>query len=194
VPIINSWTKNLINKLNSTKDKQINSRFPDDNKHRIWYKKLEIKNSNKKVHVHVYFNQSIYIESKNLLFEQIATVKKLLDDGKEVGIDEDFINQFLIITKVKESKIQVIVEPNMDAIDQELSFAGWSILVSNQIDNTQKVYDIYYNRDMVETSFFKYHRAMNFDILEEHNNIRMNNTLFIIFLCLEIDRYVTANT
>ncbi|MDR2353940.1 MAG: hypothetical protein LBF22_12460 [Deltaproteobacteria bacterium] len=95
-----------------------------------------------------------------------------------------------IIKNLWENSIKKQVSQH--SINNQLRYAGWNILISNEIENPQEAYDIYYNRDIVEIGFLKYKNVMNLDILEMHSDLHATNKLFIIFLCLIIERYVTT--
>jgi transposase len=194
VPFTNSWARNLVEKYQPETNNPLKTIFTNEKgKPRLgFHSKLNISKANIGVHVHVYFNENVYVDNKNHLFEKIATIKNLIDDGANVSQYEDFIDEFFTITKIKGRHNKNIIIPNTKAINNELAYVGWSILVSNKIDDPQEAYDIYHNRDMVEKGFFKYKHVMNLDRLEVHNDIRANNKLFIVFLSLIIDRYVSA--
>jgi transposase len=194
VPFTNNWAKKLVDKFQKDIDNPLNTIITNDKNKPIFgiHQELDISSINKGVHIHIFYNQNFHIEEKNKLYEKIAIVSKLIIDGDDVREHEDFIDDYLNIIKGRGRHPKIHIEPKMKSINNFLHYIGWFVFASNEIDDTQKAYDIYHNRDMVEKGFFKYKNVLNLDRLEVHSDIRAGNKLFIVFLCLIIDRYVSS--
>jgi transposase len=195
VPFTNSWSKQLVNTYKDKIDNPSHTIITNDKQKPIFgvHQCMDISQINRDINVHLYFNENSYIEEKNKLYEKIAIItKEIIQKTNEIDQYENFIEQFLIVSKGRGRNPKIHVEPKMDAIQNYLKYTGWFIFASNEIEDPQKAYDIYHNRDMVEKGFFKYKHVLNLDRLEVQSDIRASNKIFMIFICLIIDRYVTS--
>jgi transposase len=78
----------------------------------------------------------------------------------------------------------------MDLIQDRLLTTGWFILLSNEIDNSQTAYDMYRKKDVVEKAFLKFKRHLNMRRFKVHNDLRMENKVFIAFISLILYCYI----
>jgi transposase len=194
VPFTNNWVKDLVDQYRTTIEDPLNKIETADTEKEIYgiHKQINFSSENIGVHTHIYFNFKTYSEQKNKLFNKILEVKKLLINGDDIKNYEYFIERYLVIKKSKGGYQPKDIKTNKESVNNALRYTGWFIFASNEIDNAQKAYDVYHNRDMVEKGFFKYKNVMNLERLEVHSDVRANNKIFVIFLSLIMDRYVTS--
>jgi hypothetical protein len=187
VPLTNSWAKKLINKYGKRIINPANIIFINNEDKPIYG--MHLKYYNKEAHL--FFDPNTLLEEKNKLYTEIMSVIKLLESGIDASEYEEFIRLFINFEKKAGNSQEIEIKANMKSIDNLQRYTGWLVLASNVIDDSQKAFDIYQKSQMFEKGFFKYINVFDFDSLEDSNDVCANNKMFIIFLSLIIDRYVS---
>jgi transposase len=194
VPFTNSWSKKLIDQYRRKVVDPINTIFVSDKKKVIVGMNIctDISEINRNINVHIFFNRNTFMDEISKISSKIAYINKLIIDAEDVTEHEDFIQEYFIIEYNKSRTKVINIESNKHSFSRLLRYAGWFIFVSNEINEPQQAYDIYYNKDMVEKGFFKFKHVLNLNRLEIHSDLRASNKVLIIFLSLILDRYVSA--
>ena len=73
-----------------------------------------------------------------------------------------------------------------DYLDEKLKTCGWMLLISNIISDARQALNIYRTKDIVEKCFNKLKNSLDFKRLRVHNDERMENKIFIGFICVII--------
>ncbi|MDR0572329.1 MAG: transposase [Rickettsiales bacterium] len=195
VPFTNLWTKSEIDKVRNKIQSPANTIMTNDCDKVIVGSHInkDIDSNNKDVNIHIYYDAESYLEEQNKIYLKIHRISKMIIEGEDTSEHDQFIENYMIIHKSrgKNGKISIVIHD--EKVNKYLKYKGWFIYVSNCIDDPQKAYDLYHNRDMVEIGFFKYKNVLNIDRLEVHSDINANNKLFIGFLSLIMDRYITIS-
>jgi hypothetical protein len=193
VPFTNSWTKREIDKVREDIQRATNAIITNDCERAILgvHKIIDIDHNNKDVNIHIYFNNESYLEEQNKMYIKINKISKMIMEGHDTSEHDQFIKNYMIVRKSRGRNSKISITVHQNKINQYLKYKGWFLYISNYIDDPQVAYDLYHNRDMVEKGFFKYKNVLNIDRLEVHSDISASNKLFIVFLSLIIDRFIT---
>ncbi|MDR1297152.1 MAG: transposase, partial [Deltaproteobacteria bacterium] len=68
--------------------------------------------------------------------------------------------------------------------------AGWFILITNTKYDSQKIYDCYRLKDVVEKSFSSYNNSLSLDRVHVHSDKRAKNKLFISLISLIMESHI----
>jgi transposase len=196
VPFTNSFVKDLVDKYREIIFNPLNAILTNTQGKLVFgiHEQIDLSTNNTGIHVHLFFNEDTYTQKRNKLYETIAIVKKLLIDGDDISDYEDFIKNYFRLTNIRGKIQEKSIKLNEKSINNHLKYSGWSAFVSNTIQDSQNAHDIYHNRDMVEKGFFKYKNVLNLKRIKVQSDRRANSKLFIVFLCLIIDRYIFSFT
>ena len=147
---------------------------------RAWH----TKERNTQLHVHVYFNPVKAATERNQLYGFVTELKQAaLLDPEQPGLQEDF-RKYLIIRKSSRQDGGYTVSIRQDVIDKKLQTCGWMVLISDTADDPQKALDIYRTKDVVEKNFLRLKNTLDLKRLRVHNDIRMENKLFLSFIAM----------
>jgi len=140
--------------------------------------------SGARLHTHVYFNPIKAAKDRNDLYEYVVRLKqKALSNPSDKKSQKGF-KRYLAIGAPGPTGKGAAVSVRKDVIERELSRAGWFVLISNYIEETQTAYDIYRAKDVVEKSFFQYKNNLGINRLRVHSDERMLNKTFAAFIAL----------
>jgi hypothetical protein len=143
-----------------------------------------------KLHTHIFFNPEKEIKDRNELYGYVAHLKsEAVKDPKNTKLQSEY-KKYLIVRKSRRTAEGVTVNIRENVVANELETAGWFILVSNYVDNTQIAHDIYRAKDVVEKSFLKYKCSLGLNRLRVHGDERMQNKLLIAFVALIITSHI----
>jgi transposase len=143
-----------------------------------------------KLHTHIYCNPEKALKDRNDLYEYVTWLKTIADSEPDNKKYKEDMKKYLIVRKSCKSENGVTVNIREDVLEKELLTAGWFVLISNHISDTQKAYDIYRMKDVVEKGFLKYKNNLGLDRLRVHGNERMQNKIFISFIALIMTSYI----
>jgi transposase len=168
VPFTLSKTKKLIAELKNIIDKAAYT-IPLSRTESIQGMCREIEwDDNKKVYTHIFFNMVKSIEEKKSLYTYVSTLaEKARNDPENSKLIAEY-NKYLTIKK--ENDCKPIVTIKQDVLDEEVSHAGWMILISNQIKDVKKALSIYRAKDAVEKGFYRLKNSLDLNRLRVHSD------------------------
>jgi transposase len=137
-----------------------------------------------KLHAHVYYNPEKATKDRNDLFGLVAWLKKLAQKDPDNKKHRNEMKHYLCIRRSEGVNAGVTVSVREDIVAKELATTGWFVLISNQIDDAQRAYDVYRIKDVVEKGFMKYKNNLGLDRLRVHSDKRMQNKTFVAFIAL----------
>lgn len=147
---------------------------------RTWHTKAR----NTQLHVHVYFNPVKAATERNQLYGFVTELKQTAQqDPEQPKFQEDF-HKYLIIRKSSKHDGGCIVSIRQEVIAKKLQTCGWMVLISDTVDNPQEALDIYRTKDVVEKNFQRLKNMLDLKRLRVHNDLRMENKLFISFIAI----------
>ncbi|MBO4296358.1 MAG: IS1634 family transposase [Desulfovibrio sp.] len=139
-----------------------------------------------KLHVHVFYNPSRHTKEKNELFDFVYDLEEEAKKNPENKNFEKEFEKYLIIEKPSEENPNYTVSVRQDYLDEKLKNCGWMLLISNTISDARQALNIYRTKDIVEKCFNKLKNSLDFKRLRVHNDERMENKIFIGFICVII--------
>jgi len=154
------------------------------------YKLCNWGNGSIKVHTHTFYNPEKALKDRNHLYDHAVRLKKLaLKNPNDKKLQKEF-QRFLVIKNAKNSNNGLTVSIREDVLEKKLEFSGWFILVSNHISDTQKAYDLYRAKDIVEKSFFQYKNNLGINRFHVHTDERVQNKTFVAFVALILSSHI----
>lgn len=142
------------------------------------------------LHTHIFFNPEKALKDRNALFEHVRKLsRQILTNPNDKRNQKDF-KRYLVVTPTEISSQKPKVCVRKDVIEKELSTAGWFVLVSNFIEETQVAYDAYREKDVVEKSFYQYKNSLGMYRPRVHNDERWLNKVFVAFIALILSCHI----
>jgi transposase len=148
------------------------------------HKLLKWPGASEEIHAHVFFNPDKALKDRNALYANVTRLKIMAQSDPDNKKLQKEYKRYLVITPPVKANDGAFVEIRKDVIEKELENAGWFILISNQIEDTQNAYNLYRAKDVVEKSFFQYKNNLGIDRLHVHGDERMLNKTFLAFVAL----------
>lgn len=147
-------------------------------------------NKNSKVHAHIFYDPGHALNVRNDLYSYVAKLKMSALAGDNDPKLQAGFHEYLMINKPEGANIPASVEIRKDAITKTMGNSSWVVLISNQIEDPQKAYDLYRAKDVVEKSFYQYKNNLGLDRLRVHNDERAQNKIFIAFMALIVSSHI----
>jgi len=142
------------------------------------------------LNIHVFHNQQAALKEKRDLYEYVSDLREFVLGNHHKRMPQKDIDRYLIIHKPEGERIFFTVEINEVNVAKALENAGWFVLISDYIENTQFAYDAYRLKDGVEKSFWKYKNSLGLDRLRVHGDHRMLNKTFVAFVALILSSHI----
>ena len=139
-----------------------------------------------KLHIHVFYNPSRHTKEKNELFDFVYDLEEEAKKNPENKNFEKEFEKYLIIEKPSKENPNYTVSVRQDYLDEKLKSCGWMLLISNTVSDARQALNIYRTKDIVEKCFNKLKNSLDFKRLRVHNDERMENKIFIGFICVII--------
>jgi transposase len=184
VPFTTKFAKNFIDEarenINHIRQAIVTSTIPIRGayKHYLWG------NNGIYLHAHIYFDPQKELNIRNELYQRVIDLKKSVENEPHNKVDWDDVNKYYSVTESNKTKLGYTLKLLPEVIDAELKTAGWFVLISNHIRDTQKAHSIYTLKDVVEKGFWKYKNSLGLRRLRVHSDQRTLNKSFIAFIAL----------
>jgi len=192
VPFTTKFAKDLVLSERKDIDNIDNVIFTSDKPIRGIHKLRTWASKKKKIHAHVFFDPEKAVKEQNELYGYVAHLKALAlknpDDEKAAN---DF-RRYLIIRKSKKTQEGITINIRNDVVSKEIQTAGWFVLISNHIKETQEAHDVYRMKDVVEKAFHGYKNNIGIDRLRVHGDDRMQNKVFVAFIALILSSHINT--
>jgi transposase len=142
--------------------------------------------NNHKLFTHTFYNASKAVKVRDDLFGHVTLLKKEAEkDPNNSKYLKDYAH-YLKIRKSDKNKSGYTVNIRDDVVEKELANAGWLVLASNDVDNSERAISIYRIKDVVEKGFYRLKNCMDLGILRVQSGERMRSKLFVGFIALII--------
>ena len=142
---------------------------------RVW-------NSESKVFTHIYFSARKANGIRGNLFAKIALLKESAEKKPAECAADSECRRYLHIRKSEKQPGGYSVSIRNDVIEEELSTAGWVILISNVVSDAKTAMSIYRDKDVVEKCFLRIKNSIDLGRLRVHSNESKDNKMFIGFV------------
>jgi hypothetical protein len=144
----------------------------------------------RRVSVHVYYNEVKATATRNRLYGRVQQLVEAAENDPEDGKLQDQFKRYLIIRKSSNDPRGHTITVREDVIADELAYAGWLVLVGNQIENAAEAIRIYRDKDVVEKGFLRLKHSLGLDRLRVHSQEAMESKVFVGFLALILSAHV----
>lgn len=144
-----------------------------------------IKIKNKKVYVHVIYNEQHYIDEKENLYKKIATIEEQFKNNPDMESDKH--SKYLTIEQTKKG---LLVSKNKEEIEKTLRYKGYLVMISNDLIDAKEALYVYRTKDRVEKSFDNLKNELDLKRLRIHSEAAMKGKLFVAFISLIIQSYI----
>lgn len=137
-----------------------------------------------KVYTHIYYNAKKANGVREDLFAHVALLREAAekDPAKYAGNEE--YRQYLNIRESGKSDTGFTVSIRSDVIEDELSTAGWLVIISNDVPRAKEAIRIYRDKDVVEKGFLRLKCSLDLGRLRMHSQESMQNKVFVGFVAL----------
>jgi len=188
-PLTMSFTKNQISSEKKDIDSVDNTIVIGDDvirgvaKYRSWHGKHML-------HTHVYSNAELAYQARNKLYGFVAKLKRAAEaNPNNPKLLADY-EKYLIIRKRSGSPDEYTINIRYDAIEEQLQYTGWLVIVSNHVADAVEAIGIYRSKDVVEKGFMKLKNCLDLGRLRVHSDLRMQNKIFVGFVALIIMAHI----
>ena len=137
----------------------------------------------RRCYVHLYYNAHAAAADADGFTEELLTYKEELESGQLVSGHEDAYKAFFTIkeTQVRGKKVLF----NNDAIQRYRNrYAGFYVLLTNDIKDPVEALRVYRNKDAVEKCFDDLKNQLDMKRLRIHSSASMDGRLFVQFIAL----------
>ena len=136
------------------------------------------------VFTHIYFSPAKAFSKREEFIAHAAVLREeaSLSPGKYINSEEH--KKYIEIQKSDTELSGYTVRISEDALKVHMGYAGWLVLISNDIDDAKKALRIYRAKDVVEKGFWRLKCDLDLGRLRVHGQERMQNKVFIGFISL----------
>ena len=150
-----------------------------------------------KVYTHIYYNAKKANGMREDLFAHVALLREAAETEPAKYVDNEEYRQYLNIRESGKSGTGFTVNIRNDVIEDELSTAGWLVIISNDVPRAKEAIRIYRDKDVVEKGFLRLKGSLDLGRLRMHSQETMQNKVFVGFVTLillsEINRVMAEN-
>jgi len=98
--------------------------------------------------------------------------------------------RYFIVRKSTKEPLGYTITVRHEVAKNELSHAGWLVLVSNHLSNAREAIEIYRDKDVVEKGFQYMKNCLDLARLRVHSDSAMQNKVFIGFIALILTAHI----
>jgi transposase len=142
------------------------------------------------VYAHVYMNPDVALQARNKLYAKAQELIALVKQNPEETLHRPDVKKYLIVRKSEKSNMGYTINIRHDVISDELTTAGWLVIISNHVNNAEDAIHIYRDKDVVEKGFQRMKNCLDLARLRVHSDNAMQNKIFIGFIALIITAHI----
>lgn len=136
------------------------------------------------VYTHIYYNARKALLMREDLYAYVAILKETAQACPGKYKNDSEFNKYLTIRHSEKQAVGYTVTIREGEVNKELETAGWLIIISNCVDNAKEAIKIYRDKDIVEKGFFRLKNSLDLGRLRVHDELAMQNKVFIGFISL----------
>lgn len=183
VPIRHKWVQNLIDEVRETIQDPNGYRKIDGEVLYVHTKLYPWGERRYRCYVHLYYNAHTAAEATDSFTEELLAYKKELETGQLVKEHEEAYKTFFIIKETPVRGRKVLF--NKEAIQKYRNrYAGFYVLLSNDIKDPVEALKVYRNKDNGEKCFDDLKNQLDMKRLRIHSSPAMDGRLFVQFIAL----------
>ncbi len=182
---LRKWAQQIIDEVKETIQNPENYRKLDGEILYVHTKLYPWGREHRRCYVHLYYNAYAAAAATDGFTEELLNYKEELETGQLVNAHEDAYKAFFII---KETPVRGrMVLYNNEAIQQyRQNYAGFYVLLTNDIKDPVEAFKVYRNKDAVEKCFDDLKNQLDMKRLRIHSSASMDGRLFVQFIALII--------
>ncbi|MDE5553125.1 MAG: transposase [Malacoplasma sp.] len=142
---------------------------------------------NRRVYIHVYYDQERHAQDTNRLFHKILKMENDLKNGK-ISKDNKEVQKYFSFQKTKDGSYNV--HRKEDVMNEQIKTIGYFVILTNDIKDPTEVLKIYRTKDVVENSFDNINNDLDLERLRIHSDKAMEGRIFLGFISLIITSYI----
>ncbi|MGI6387776.1 MAG: IS1634 family transposase [Desulfomonilia bacterium] len=137
----------------------------------------------RRCYAHIYYNAHAAAQAADSFTEELLDSKEELESGNLAAGHEDACQTFFTVKETPARGRRVSFNP--ETIQQNRNrYAGFHVLLTNDIKDPQEALQIYRNKDTVEKCFDDLKNQLDMERLRVHCSSHMDGRLFIQFIAL----------
>jgi transposase len=144
-------------------------------KERVW-------NRDHKVYTHIYYSAKKANGIREALFAHVAVLREAAESEPEKHANDLEYCKYLNIRSSEKQESGYTVSIRNDVIDDELSIAGWVVVISNDVSSAKEAMQIYRDKDVVEKGFLRMKNSIDLGRLRVHSQESMQNKELVGFV------------
>lgn len=139
-----------------------------------------------KCYLHMYFDNNIYTSCRNILCDNVATVKENLYSGQVLSsVDMELSDRF-----IDKSEDEMSYTINNAKIEEALKYKGFRVLISDSIKDPLVAYTAYQERNQVEYAFHTLKSRLNCNRFHVSKDNTLEGKVFVQFIATIISLMV----
>ena len=140
-------------------------------------------------YTHVYFNDMKAAVNHEEFYQLIDRCMEELKSGTKNPDHQKLYDQFFIIER--KQRVGKVISVNDEAVEKYLDkYAGFSVIISNDVKDPVKALEIYRTKDRVEKTFDNLKGDLDGKRIRAQSDLSMDGKLFIQFLGLILASYI----
>ena len=177
------WVQQIIDEVKETIQNPENYRKLDGEILYVHTKLYPWGKERRRCYVHLYYNAHVAAAATDGFTEELLSYKEELETGKLISAHEDAYKAFFIIKETPVRGRKVLF--NNEAIQQyRNNYAGFYVLLTNDIKDPVEALVVYRNKDAVEKCFDDLKNQLDMKRLRIHSSASMDGRLFVQFIAL----------
>ncbi|TYT74719.1 IS1634 family transposase, partial [Desulfobotulus mexicanus] len=141
-------------------------------------------NPEHRIYVHVYYNALKGAKIREDLYSYTARLRDFAKENPVMASGDAQYRKYLIIRRSTKQSSGYTVSIREDAVEKALGYAGWMVLISNDVSEATEALRIYRDKDVVEKGFDRMKNNLDLGRLRVHSNHNARNKTFVGFLAL----------
>jgi len=183
VPIRRKWVQNIIDEARETIQNPDCYRKVDGEVIYVYSKLYPWGKERRRCYVHIYYNAHAAALATDAFTEELLGYKEELETEQYVKEHEDAYKDFFIVKETPVRGRKVLY--NNDAIQKYRDkYAGFYVLLTNDIKDPVEALRVYRNKDSIEKCFDDLKNQLDMNRLRIHSSSVMDGRLFIQFIAL----------
>ncbi len=177
------WIQQIIDEVKDTIQDPENYRKLDGEVLYVHTKLYPWSKERRRCYVHLYYNAHTAAAATDGFTEELLSYKEELETSKRISAHEDAYKTFFIIKETPVRGRKVIF--NNEAIQQyRNTYAGFYVLLTNDIKDPVEALVVYRNKDAVEKCFDDLKNQLDMKRLRIHSSASMDGRFFVQFIAL----------
>lgn len=152
----------------------------------IYAKTKMVKLNNRRVYVHVYFDEERHASERTVFMQKLLKLEEALRCG-QISKDDQFVQKYFII---RDTKNGLHIKRNEEAIRKKTELNGYFVILTNDSKDPKYILELYRTKDIVEKTFNNLKNDLDLRRLKVHSDAAMEGRIFVGFIGLVFASYI----